>query len=43
MRSHDLLVRHTDAVVANGQGARVLIRDDLDVQIGCVDVEVFIA
>ena len=40
---HDLVARHTDAVVANGQGACFFVHLDLDVQIGGVDVQVLVA
>ena len=38
----DLVARHADAVVADGQRARVLVHLDLDVQIGGVDVQVLV-
>ena len=41
-QADDLVARHTDAVVANGQGACALVRLDLDVQIGGVDIEILV-
>ena len=40
---HHLVAGHPDAVVADGQGAGLLVHLDLDVQIGGVDVEVLVA
>ena len=38
----DLGAGHANAVVANGEGASVLVRLDLDMQIGGVDVQVLV-
>jgi len=35
-------VRRTDAAVANGEGARIPVHLDLDVQIGGIDVQVLV-
>ena len=42
IRSTTSSSRHADAVVADGQRARLLVHLDLDVQIGGVDVEVLV-
>lgn len=40
---HHLIARHADPVVADGQGAGRLVHLDLDVQVGGVDLELFVA